>query len=774
MKKWLRLNYHPCLPLGEDGTRVSECRAHTEFSRRAACEGMVLLENRRSTLPLKPIARVAIFGTGQIDYVTGGGGSGAVYTSYRHNIYDGFKIKEKQGAVAVFDEVSVFYQKEVERQYRENGWAPSRHKALHDNYLGMTTEPQIPAELLKKAAAYADTAILVIKRFSGEGWDRKSGKGDFYLTDAEQQMIDDVTAVFARVVLVLNVGGIIDSSFFKNNERIGAVLLAWQSGQEGGLAVADVVCGDVNPSGKLADTFVKSFDDYPSSYNFHESEDYVNYTDDIYVGYRYFETLPGMKEKVCYPFGYGLSYTTFSITGVTAALCGEEIQVQATVTNTGDTAGKEVVQVYSSAPQGRLGKPTRELRGFKKTRLLQPGERQTLRIAFAVSALASFDDLGKIQKSAFVLEQGEYTFHVGNCVRSTAVCDYVYRVEQDTVTLQCSQLAAPSALKERLTADGTMEPLPSVPPFVNTRHAEKPQAQAPAEKANLIKVFEREITLDAFMAQLSLEELIGLIGGKTSRSVTNTGCMAGLEDYGVPFVPVADGPSGVRIEVEGVYATAWPIPTAMACTWNEELIEEIGRLGAMELRENNMGVWLTPGMNIHRNALCGRNFEYFSEDPLLTGKIAAAEIRGIQSQGVGASAKHFACNNKETNRTASDSHVSERALREIYLKGFEIAVREAAPLTVMTGYNKLNGLYCSENYQLISGILRGEWGFKGMITSDWGNAASQDREIMAGNDIRMWYNQPEAIRDALEKGEITEGDIYARAKHVLEMVLQLA
>ena len=774
MTKWLRLNYHPCLPLGADGTKISECKAHTEFSRAVACEGMVLMENRRNTLPLRPVARVAIFGTGQIDYVTGGGGSGAVYTSYCHNVYDGFKIKEQQGVAAVFDEISQFYQKEVERQYRENGWVLSRHKALHDQYLGMTVEPEIPAELLKKSAAYTDTAVIVIKRFSGEGWDRKSGKGDFYLTDAEQKMIDDVTAAFQNTVLVLNVGGIIDSSFFKNNEKIGAVLLAWQSGQEGGLAIADVICGTVNPSGKLVDTFVKSFDDYPSSYNFHESEDYVNYTDDIYVGYRYFETVPGMKEKVCYPFGYGLSYTTFAITGVSAALCGEEIRVQATVTNTGDRAGKEVVQAYASAPQGRLGKPALELRGFKKTRLLQPGESQLLVISFAVNAMASFDDLGKIQKSAFVLEQGDYTFHVGNSIRNTVTCDYVYTVEKDRVVQQCSQLVAPNELKERMTADGTMEPLPSVPPFVNTRHTEKPQAQAPAEKTALIKVYEREITLDEFMAQLSVEELIDLIGGKLSRSVTNTGCMAGLEAYGVPFVPAADGPSGVRIEVDGVYATAWPIPTAMACTWNEALIEEIGRLGAMELKENNMGVWLTPGMNIHRNALCGRNFEYFSEDPLITGKMAAAEIRGIQSQGVSASAKHFACNNKETNRTASDSHVSERALREIYLKGFEIAVKEAKPHTVMTGYNKLNGLYCSENYQLIEGILRGEWGFEGMVTSDWGNSASHDKEIMAGNDIRMHIGDPEKVRAALEKGEITEGDIYARAKHVLEMVLHLA
>lgn len=786
MKKWKRILHQPCLPMGADGKKLTESKEHTEFSRKAACEGMVLLENRNQTLPLKRGERVVLLGSGQIDYVMGGTGSGAVYTSYKRNVYDGFKIKAQEGKLALFDELSEFYKKNVEQQYedkkkryeaytKEELAAMSGYDRAIASYLvGLTEEPEIPEALLQKAVAYADTAIVVIKRVSGEGWDRTSEKGDFYLTDAEQRMIDFATANFEKTIVVLNVGGIIDSEFFKNNESIGAVLLAWQSGIEGGLAIADILCGDETPSGKLVDTFVKSFDDYPSSRNFHEDIQFVNYTDDIYVGYRYFETVPGAAEKVNYPFGYGLSYTDFRLSSPVAEQCGEEIKVHISVTNTGECAGKEVVQVYTSAPQGKLGKPAKELRAFKKTRLLQPGETQELELSFAVQAMASFDDLGKIQKSAYVLEAGAYTVHVGNSVRNTKACAFVYTVEKDTAVRQLTQRAAPSELKERMTADGTMEPLPSVAPFVNTRHSEKPQVQAPAEKADFIKVYAREITLDEFMAQLSIEELISLIGGKTSRGVTNTGCMGGLDAYGVPFVPVADGPSGVRIEVEDVYATAWPIPTAMACSWNEALVEKMGELGAKELKENNMGVWLTPGLNIHRNALCGRNFEYYSEDPFIAGKMAAAEIRGIQSQGVGASAKHFACNNKETGRTGSDSRVSERALREIYLKGFEIVVKESAPFTIMSGYNKLNGLFCSENYDLLTGILREEWGFDGMVTSDWGNGASQDKEIMAGNDIRMWENQMKAIHTALEKGEITEGDIYARAKRVLEMVLRLA
>lgn len=783
MIKWMRINTHPCLPMGKDGKKITESREHTDFSRRAASEGMVLLENHRKALPLKSVARVALFGTGQFDYVTGGGGSGAVYTSYYYNIYDGFKIKEKQGKVEIFDELSNFYEKEVARQYKEieisknyyeDGKTPSHIRALSGYYLGQTAEPEIPSALLKKAAAYTDTAIITIKRFSGEGCDRTSEKGDFYLTDAEQKMIDDVTAAFKKTVLVLNIGGMIDSSFFKSNDKIDAVLLAWQSGQEGGLAVADVICGDVNPSGKLTDTFVGSFDDYPSSANFHESDDYVCYTDDIYVGYRYFETVPNKKEKVLYPFGFGLSYTEFDIANIYAEEDGESINVYATVTNVGNVAGKEVVQVYTESPQGLLGKPARELRAFKKTELLNPGESRKLKLTFKINDMASFDDLGKIERSAFVLEKGDYKIHVGNSVRDTVECDYKYHLDSDRVTVKCNQNVAPCLLKERMTADGSMEQLPSGETFVNTVHAELPDAKAPEEKTQFIKVYENEITLDEFMAQLSDDDLISLIGGKPSRSVTNTGCMAGLEEYGIPFVPVADGPSGVRIELEGVYATAWPIPTAVACTWNEDIAEEIGRMGGAELKENNMGVWLTPGLNIHRNALCGRNFEYYSEDPLISGKMAAATIRGIQSNGVGSSAKHFACNNKETNRWASDSRVSERALREIYLKGFEIVVKESDPYTIMTAYNKINGQYCSENHQLVTGILRNEWGYEGMVTTDWNNGAKHVNEVMAGNDIKMHIGYPDQLREALKNGKITRGDLYARARRVLEMVLKIS
>lgn len=366
MKKWTRVAHQPCLPMGKGGRRVTACEEHIQLSRKAAAEGMVLLKNEGEALPLKRGTKVALFGKGQIDYVRGGGGSGEVTTSYTRNIYEGMKIKEAEGKVQIFDALSVFYQKNVAQQYEEG------------KIIGMTVEPAVPEELLAAARRAADTAVITINRFSGEGWDRKGipGDGDFYLSPQETAMVEAVTAAFPKVIVVLDVGGMVDSAWFKDNEKISSVLLAWQAGIEGGLAVADILCGDVNPSGKLVDTFAGSFDDYPSSAGFNESEDYVEYTEDIYVGYRYFETVPGAAQKVNYPFGFGLSYTSFEIDDI----CGQEndgqIRISARVTNVGKVSGKEVVQLYYEAPQGKLGKPARTLGTFEKTRLLLPGESQ--------------------------------------------------------------------------------------------------------------------------------------------------------------------------------------------------------------------------------------------------------------------------------------------------------------------------------------------------------------------------------------------------------------
>ena len=321
MEKWTRLKFYPCIPLGEDGRCVTSCKEHIEFSRKAASEGMVLLKNENKTLPLKKGAKIAIFGKAQIDYVRGGGGSGVVYSAYERNIYEGFKVKEDEGKVQIFHKLSAFYEENLENGIIEN--LPSLYGGKVAP--GYGKEPEIPKELINEARDFTDTAIITISRYSGEEWDRSSQKGDFYLNDMEIKMIESVCANFDKVIAILNVGGIIDTEWLKNNDKIDSSLLAWNAGMEGGLAVADIVCGDVNPSGKLTDTFAKCFEDYPSSKHFNDSEMFVKYYEDIYVGYRYFETIKGASERVNYPFGFGLSYTSFEIYDIELKSDGEKI-----------------------------------------------------------------------------------------------------------------------------------------------------------------------------------------------------------------------------------------------------------------------------------------------------------------------------------------------------------------------------------------------------------------------------------------------------------------
>ena len=783
MEKWTRIAHQPCLPMGKDGRRVTACEEHIALSLAAAEEGMVLLKNEGEVLPLSVGTKLAVFGKGQIDYVRGGGGSGEVTTSYTRNIYEGLKIKEAEGKVQVFDALSAFYEENVRQQY----------VAGAEN--GKTVEPEIPQELLAAARRFADTAVVVINRFSGEGWDRKGipGDGDFYLSPQEQAMVDAVKAVFPRVIVVLDVGGMVDSSWFKDEAAIQSVLLAWQAGIEGGLAIAELLCGDANPSGKLVDTFAGSFDDYPSSAHFNDSEDYVEYTEDIYVGYRYFETIPGAAQNVNYPFGFGLSYTRFVIDQVKGEERDGKICLSACVTNVGERAGKEVVQAYAQAPQGKLGKPARTLASFVKTRLLAPGETQKVFLSFAVDSLASYDDLGKVAKSAYVCEAGEYRFHLGNSVRNTVEVPFVHTEPADRIVQQLAERVAPVALPKRMLADGSYEALPVTsdgsrdvnPAFVdglpphkgNWRDdlalATEKRDEESGRKFRLIDVADGKCTMDDFLAQLTNGQLIDLLCGQPNTGVANTFGMGNLPEYGVPNLMTADGPAGVRIQPEmGVCTTAWPCATLLACTWNTQIVEQVGAAGALEMKENNLGVWLTPAMNIHRSPLCGRNFEYYSEDPLIAGKMAAAMVRGIQSRHIGASVKHFCCNNKETNRKESDSRVSERALREIYLKGFEIAVKEAQPWTLMTCYNLVNGRYASEREDLLAGILREEWGFEGMVTTDWWNKAYQYKEIKAGNDLKMGAGEPDAVLEALREGKVTREEIAACAKRVLETILK--
>lgn len=803
MDKWVRANYQPNLPL-EDGHYVTASAEHIALSLSAAEEGMVLLKNQNGLLPLTTGIKVALFGKGTFDYVKGGGGSGDVYTKYIRNLYDGIITA---GAAEIYEPLADYYRENVSEQYK-NGAAP-----------GMTVEPELPDDLLKESREYSDTAIISISRFSGEGWDRSSveynaeynpwpdensmpktagrifPRGDFYLTDAESSMISKVCECFDKVVAVLNIGGIIDTSWIKDDCKISSALLAWQGGMEGGLAAARILFGFVNPSGKLPDTFAATVDDYPSTALFHESPDYVDYTEDIYVGYRYFETIKGMKEKVCYPFGYGLSYTSFEMQMQSVESGVSSILFDICVKNTGNVAGKEVVQLYYSAPQGKLGKPAFELGDFVKTDLLLPGQTQIVQLHIDRNSLASFDDTGIIENAAYILEKGTYQFFYGAGTERLAKADFEIVLEEDEIVKKLESRLSPTSLEKRLCADGSYQNLPTAP--ANDPNAcifEKmvpgtEEGLAPEQKSRarhmlfdeilpnihaFSEVADGKISLDEFMAQLSDDDLIHLLGGQPNNGVANTFGFGNLPEYGIPNIMTCDGPAGVRIQpVCGVKTTAWPCGTLLASTWNTDLVEAVGTAGGEEVKENNLAVWLTPAVNIHRNPLCGRNFEYYSEDPFLTGMTGAAMVRGIQKNNISACVKHFACNNKETNRKHSDSRVSERALREIYLKAFEIIVKTADPWAIMSSYNIINGQRASESHELLEDILRGEWGFKGVVTTDWWNRSEQYKEILAGNDVKMACGFPERVRKAMDMGAINRLDLEHCAKRVLELILKI-
>ena len=801
MEKWIRPRFQPGIPLGADGRRVTAGKEHIALSRRAASEGMVLLKNEGQVLPLQRGCRVALFGKATIDYVKGGGGSGDVTVPYVRNLYDGFC--ELIGKEAVYPGTVDYYREYVAAQYAEH-WLP-----------GMLAEPPVPEELLAEARAFTDTAVISLSRFSGEGWDRKSPraritrkepvtedavsmsdvlfeKGDFYLSEAERRMVETVCGTFEKTVVVLNTGGMVETACFCDNPRIQGLLMAFQGGMEGACAEAELLMGVSSPSGKLTDTYARDLDDYPGCADFYDSEEYVNYYEDIYVGYRYFETIPGAAGKVVYPFGFGLSYTRFSLTQETVAFSGEEADVCVLVTNEGDFPGREVVQVYTGAPQGKLGKPAKVLAGYRKTRLLAPGESERVHIRFPLAQMASFDDLGKIARSAWVLEKGEYRFFVGTSVRDGEWLEDTWRLDEDLLTQQLTARMTPTCLEKRLLADGTWEKLPTaacndwnetaLPPMDHeTLHA-TPEVRAVPRIKNfgrvsgmkLQDVAEGKMSLQAFIAALPLEDLAYLLGGQPNVGLANTFGYGNNVLYGIPNIMTADGPAGIRFHPGlGVTATAFPCATLLGSSWDPQLCYDVGAAASLEAKENNISVWLAPGVNIHRNPLCGRNFEYYSEDPLLAGKQAAGMIRGIQSNHIAATPKHFALNNKETNRRSCDSRASERAIREIWLKQFEILVREGRPWSIMSSYNIINGHRASENRDLLTGILREEWGFDGMVTTDWWTFGEHYKEAAAGNDMKMATGFPDRLLEAVEKGVLQRGDMEKAAENILRLILRI-
>lgn len=805
MIKWARANYMPNKPLYEGKMNVTGGEDHLALCRKAAREGMVLLKNDNKLLPFHKGQKVAIFGKGLFDYVKGGGGSGDVSVAYVHNLYDGFHLLND--SIDMYEPLASFYRSYVEEQYAQ-GAKP-----------GQMMEPELSEQMVNDAASFADTALIVLSRFSAEGWDRKSllydnqeeweknevlksqkifGDCDYYLTQEEEKMIQEVKDHFDKIAVVLNVGGVVDTNWFVRDEHISSALLAWQGGMEGGLATAELLMGLDNPCGKLPDTFAKTLEDYPSTETFHDSLTHVDYKEDIYVGYRYFETIKGKKERVNYPFGYGLSYSTFSIHTVMGTCKDNRVFLTVRVRNTGKMAGREVVQVYMQAPQGLLGKAKRSLVAFGKTKKLKPGETEVMTFEIPFERMTSYDDLGKVKKDAYILEEGEYCFYVSNCVRRLGgpsdkiYSDYWMKLGSTKVVQTLSEKCAPEQLAERMLADGTMEALPQKEPTDYKQNAlgqnEWIDGLAPITRGrdrystmmkdpshiDLIDVYEGRKDMDSFLEQLTDLELADLLGGQPNKGVANTYGFGNNPVYGIPNVMTTDGPAGVRILPEyEIYTTAWPCATQLASTWDEELLYQVGVMAGEEIKENNLCVWLAPAINIHRNPLCGRNFEYYSEDPVLAGELAGAMVAGVQSMGVAATIKHFACNNKETNRRESDSRISQRALREIYLKAFEIIVKKAQPMCIMSSYNLINGCRASECKELLEDILRGEWGYDGLVCSDWFTRGEHYKELLAGNDIKMGTGFPERLMEALEVGAISREDLIHSAKRVLNLIMKL-
>ena len=778
---WLRAKYIPAWPEGADGRAVTGCREHHDLSLEAARECMVLLKND-DLLPFAVGQKIAVFGSAQVGFEQGGSGSGIVYTPYSRNLYEGLCAMEEEGLISLYHPLSKFFADHYEK---EAAFVEENYAFGHgSDFLGdftrvgkfnlMGREAEVPQELLQQAAAFTDTAVICLSRTSGEFYDRDVTR-DFNLSREEKGMIEAVLENFSRVVVCLNIGAQMEAGWLKD-PRIGGVLYMGTPGMEGGMAAAQILCGKHCPGGRLTDTFAASYEDYPTAKTFAESDFYANYEEDIFVGYRYFETIPGAKEKVVYPFGFGLSYTTFSF-AVTEVTQGEKIVISARVKNTGTMAGREVLQVYAAAPQGKLGKASRVLAAFGKTKLLQPGESQQLTLTVDPYLMASYDDTGLWQKSAYILEGGEYGIYIGTNVRDTILC-HTYRVEEPfRLVRQLTERCCCVALPRKMLPDGSFEELPMKgmprpqefpnPPAVTAAPPEKP--------VKFDAVADGEVSLDSFIAQMKNSQLYELLGGTPNTGVAVTSGFGGIEALGIPAFMTSDAPAGLRSKAEKcLIPTAFPTADSMANSWDEALAERVAAAIALEIKENNMYAWLGPSMNIHRDPLCGRNFEYYSEDPLISGKMGAAAVRGCQRQRISASCKHFAANNKEFIRKECDSRVTERALREIYLKGFEICVTEGDPKTLMTSYNPVNGIYASESADLQTHILRGEWGFDGLVMTDWNNHGVHGREVKAGSDIKMPRGHLPSLQSYLsdrQTGGFFPGHLHAAARRILKVFL---
>lgn len=773
----------------------------TKKSRQAAAEGIVLLKNEDNILPFTKEDKISVFGRPQLDYYRSGTGSGgAVNVEYAKNIIDGFKSSN----LSINEELVTDYVNWIKDHPFDNGGG------------GWACEPwfqkdmDISVEYAKKQAETTNKAVYIIGRTAGEDKDNYNGAGSYLLTDEEKENLKNITEAFDDVCVILNVSNIVDVKWINNEEfkgHIKAALFVWQGGMEGGDAVVDVLSGKETPSGKMPDTVAFNLEDYPSFENF--GNQFTNlYKEDIYVGYRYFETFA--PDKVVYEFGYGLSYTTFNIETLSAKADNRKISLEIKVTNTGDRySGKEVVQVYCKAPQGKLGKPAKVLCGYEKTKCLNPGESQIIKIDVDEYSMASYDDSGVTgHKSCYVLEAGDYEILVGNSVKK---CESVFTYQLDDIVVveQLSEVMCPD--DDNLTIlkpgakkeDGSYEKvyIPSQKPTVDLGKRIEENLPKTMEITGDVGITLQDVhagksSVEEFVAQLSVEELAQIVRGEgmSNPRVTKgtASAFGGLSDslfnYGIPAACTADGPSGLRMEAK---ATQLPIGTALSASWNPKLVRELYTMEGMELCRNEVDTLLGPGVNIHRHPLNGRNFEYYSEDPYLSGTMSVASTGGIKDGGAWGTIKHFALNGQEAHRFKIDAVCSERAIREIYLKSFEMAVKEKTVMTLMTSYNPINGHWAASNYDLCTTVLRGEWGYEGIVMTDWwakmndvvekGEESGQKTRDMvrSQNDVYMVVNNNGAeinsnnddTEKSVEEGRLTVGELQRAAINICTFIL---
>ena len=814
------------------------------LAREAAAEGFVLLKNEAQTLPLKPGTKIGLYGAGAVRTIKGGTGSGDVNNRYNVNIYDGLKnagyeitsVEWLDGYDSCYIQARESWKSEIFRKLTEE---------CNGNFFEAysTTSFSMPAgAAIDEAAAKedgAEIAMYVLARIAGENADRRDEAGDYYITEEERAQIAVLCEAYEKVILVVNTGGLIDLAFTDEFPNITAVLQFVQAGQEGGNALADVISGKVTPSGKLVDSWALDYMDYPNAAYFsHKSGDVYReeYREGIYVGYRYFDTF---DVPVRYSFGYGLSYTEFDlkVTGISKQISAQgkpTLSVSVDVINTGAAySGKEVVQVYVSCPQGKLPKEFRRLATFGKTKLLAPGETQSLTLSMDLYQLASYSE----EQAAWLLETGTYGIWVGNALSTAALCG-TFVMDETKVLVQCEHICPLKESLEELQADKAKLEEKQIAWLRKAEERKLPKVQISAKELPTETVVYEKLQdqypgrAGEIVDQLSTEELIALATGDPAKdqgasalgsagqtvpgAAAETVTVAEKAPYYVASIVLADGPAGLRLRSEyqvredgsidggdfldgfengyfaepkesnGIvyhqYCTAIPVGTLLAQSWNLELMHTLGRMIAGEMNEFEVTLWLAPGMNIHRNPLCGRNFEYYSEDPLLAGSMAAAMTQGVQSiPGCGTTIKHFACNNQEDNRMGSDSILSERTLREIYLKGFETAIRSAQPMAMMTSYNLINGVHAANNYDICTKAARDEWGFAGAIMTDWTTTTDSTAGectaagcMKAGNDMVMPGDMRDhaSIRQALKDGTLDIRELKRCVYHTIKIILQ--